>query len=260
MKNRSKLCIFICFIIFSFNGFADNKQQVENLSGQSGVSKAHKTIKKESGATTKPVKKIQYIPPFLGAPSNDRLQSMGVRSTSKQEENIFSVLTPPHTGLTTKSQPILYWFTSSPIPKSVQHIEFVLNSEQSIVPILRVQLSLAQKNSAHPLVLADYGIMLKPEINYSWSIALVKNSNARSNDLVSSGKIRYVNPSIVLQQTLRQLPARKKVIAYAQAGYWYEAIKIAIDQQTEQPENLILLLKQNNLQLVASYYEKKQLE
>ncbi len=187
----------------------------------------------------KPSQKPIYTPPFLGAPSANRLIGMAVRGTDS-ENLLLSVLTPEHTGFTSQTQPVLYWYISKPVSKSFQFIEFVLNSEKSTTPILRTRLDKPAKGGIQKISMADYSIGLIPEVEYRWSIALVSDANTRSLDIVSSGNIKLVEPDKTLEMEARlqkssndQYPA-----LYAQAGLWYEAVEGLVNLFEKQPENL----------------------
>lgn len=251
MNNGIQLLILLGISLICFSSFANDKQNARPGKYQRALKKSEKIINKKTASDSKPLKKIKYIPPYLGAPSTNRLSGMGVRSSEKQIEFLFSALTPTHLGLTSLSQPNLFWFISKPISESFQFIEFVLNSEDSITPLIRTRLSQLEKSGIHQLNLAEFDIKLKPGIEYSWSIALVKNPQARSLDIVSSSKIKYVKPDKKLQLRLQKSSGGQRASIYAQTGYWYEAIATAIRQPKEYYYNLTLLLDQVGLQKIA---------
>ncbi len=257
MNNGILRLILLGISLVSFSCLANNNKNTNSEEYQEILNGENNNIKKKTGSETRAVKKIKYIPPFLGAPSSDRLRSMGVRSSENQLDLLFSLLTPSHTGITSQSQPNLYWFTSRPISKSFQFIEFVLNSEESITPILRTRLPLLEKSGIHQVNFANHDIILKPGIEYSWSIALVKKPQARSLDYVSSSKIRYLKADEKLQQRLKESSAGEKALIYAQSGYWYEAIETAIELQKQQPDNLTHLINQVGLEKIAEIIFKK---
>lgn len=256
MNNNPTLLILFCISFISSSCFANDKQKIKTEKHQLTLNKETNKAKKKTDSKNKPLNIIKYSPPFLGAPSLDRLNAMGTRQAAKQHDLLFSLLTPTHTGLTSQPQPNLYWFTSKPVSKPFQFIEFVLNSERSLTPILRTRLPQLEKSGIHQLNLADYDISLKPEIEYSWSIALIKNPEIRSIDLVSKSKIKYVKPDKSLQQKLKESSTNQKASIYAKKGYWYEAISTAVQQQKEQPDHLTHLINQITLQKIADHIVK----
>jgi hypothetical protein len=112
------------------------------------------------------------------------------------------------------------------------------------------------------LRLADHGVRLKPQVEYQWSVALVKDPEQRSTDVVSSGTIRYVKPSAALEKTLEQTDASALAAALAGEGYWYDALKTLSESIDAQPGNPSLreqrasLLEQVALPEVAAYVRK----
>jgi hypothetical protein len=257
MNNNALPFILFCISLVSFNCFANDKQNVESKKNQPTLNKETSEEKKKTDTRIEPHEKIKYNPPFLGAPSLDRLNGMGTRHVAKQHDLLFSLLTPTHTGLTSQPQPNLYWFTSKAVSKPFQFVEFVLNSEKSLTPILRTRLPQLGKSGIHQLNLTDYDISLKPGIEYSWSIALIKNPEIRSIDFVSKSKIKYVKPDRDLQQKLKEASTHQKATIYAQTGYWYEAISTAIQQQKEHPNHIAHLINQAELQKIADFLEKE---
>ncbi len=250
--------------ILSSLGFADEslkqnspKQGSEPKTLTKHINRGNRIVpaesdKKQSKFSGLPV----YTPPFLGAPDSNRLVGMAVRGISR-DNLLLSVLTPEHTGITSQPQPILYWYLSKPVSRSYQLIEFVLNSEISVVPVLRKSIELPVKSGFHKMSMADHTIYLEPDVEYTWSIALVKNPESRSLDVVSSGSVKYVEGSSELQARIKQSTTDQRPFVYAQSGFWYESISELIEQIEKQPQNkqlphnLMALLEQAGLQQVA---------
>jgi hypothetical protein len=250
--------------ILSSFGFADDsqkqdpsKQDLETNALTEQTNRENRAVltesyKKQSESSRLPV----YTPPFLGAPDSNRLVGMAVRGINR-DNLLLSVLTPEHTGITSQPQPILYWYLSKPVIHSYQLIEFVLNSETSVVPVLRKSIELPIKSGFHKISLADHTIYLQPDVEYTWSIALVKNPESRSLDVVSSGNVKYVEGSSELQARIKQSATDQRPFVYAQSGFWYESISELIEQIEQQPQNqrlphnLMALLEQAGLQQVA---------
>jgi hypothetical protein len=268
MNIHTTLLIIAGITMLSSNAFADKlekrefKKQATHLNTDGNKKKLKKNEK------TKPTQKLKYNPPFMGAPSTARLIGMALRSFSQADTNLLlSVLTPTHTGLTTKTQPVLYWYVSKPISKPFQFIEFVLNSEQSTSPVLRTQLPPVTKSGIQKIQLSDYDINLQTDIEYTWSIALVSDPESRSQDFVTSGKIKYIKPKEELQTRIKESSANQHPYIFSQSGVWYDAIAAIIQQTKEYPanalhqNNLISLMEQAELQqIVISMKETTTLE
>jgi len=183
--------------ILSSTGFADNFRQKdssdyasENKTSTEQTRSEKKRNLIESGENTlKPSRLPVYTPPFLGAPVSNRLVGMAVRGID-HDNLLLTVLTPESTGITSQSQPTLYWYLSKPVSQSYQLIEFVLNAETAIAPVLRKSIESPAKSGIQKISLADDNIYLQPGVEYTWSIALVKDIEARSLDNVSSGYVK----------------------------------------------------------------------
>lgn len=200
--------------------------------------------------------KLSYTPPFLGAPNNSRLIGMALRG-SGVSDLLLSVLAPAHTGLSSTAQPDIYWYTSKPISKPFQFVEFVLNSDKAIKPVVRTHLKPVTQSGIQKLSLSDYNIKLDPDVEYTWVVSLVPDASSRSHDFVTSGKIKYVKPSQELRDKTRILSTQLSPYVFAQAGYWYDALAATIYQTETQKnevsakENLVSLLEQVELNQIA---------
>jgi len=258
MNIRTKLLILAGIAMLSSNGFADRLEKREFKIEATNSNKDRDNKKQEKNEKIKPIKKLKYNPPFRGAPATARLVGMALRSLVPIDNDLLlSVLTPTHTGITTQAQPVMYWYVSKPISKPFQFIEFVLNSEQSIAPVLRTHLPSVTKSGIQKLQLSDYDINLQADIEYTWSIALVPDPDSRSHDFVTSGKIKYIKPKDELQRRVRESSTAQHAYIFSKAGFWYDAIASIIQQTEEYPEdrlysdNLISLMDQAELQQIT---------
>ncbi len=168
-------------------------------------------------------------------------------------------LAPEQTGLTTQSQPILYWYISGPWSGK---IEFTLNEPKAIEPVLAINIDGPNKEGIAFINLADYDISLKPDIEYEWFIAMVSDPEERSADFLGSATIKYLKPSEKLAKRLHNKPASELYRSYAAGGYWYDAIEKVSHKIEANPDNNVLrshrsaLLEQVNLSKVAAYDSK----
>lgn len=252
MNIRTKLLLTAGITMLSSIGFAGRLEK--NEIKKQDVNTDRNNIKLVKNEKIKLTKKLKYKPPFLGAPATARLVGMALRSLIPIDDDLLlSVLTPTHTGLTTQAQPVMYWYVSKPISKSFKFIEFVLNSEQAIAPVLRTHVPSVTKSGIQKLQLSDYDINLQADVEYTWSIALVPNPESRSHDFVTSGKIKYVKPKEELQKRLKESPTNQHSYIFSEAGFWYDAIASVILQTEEYPKdtshhiNLISLMGQAEL-------------
>jgi hypothetical protein len=61
---------------------------------------------------------------------------------------------------------------------------------------------------------------------YRWSVALVCNADRRSNDVFAQSWIERVATDGLGQQVVNATPTQQ-IEAYAKAGLWYDALRIA---------------------------------
>ncbi len=266
MNIRAMSIIIAGITLFSSNGFADRLEKREFKGQATNLNMDGNNKKQQKIEKIKPSQKLKYNPPFLGAPSTARLVGMALRSLVPIDNDLLlSVLTPTHAGLTTQAQPVMYWYVSEPISKSFQFIEFVLNSEQSIAPVLRTHLSSVTDSGIQQIQLSNYNINLQADMEYTWSIALVPDPESRSHDLVTSGKIKYIKPKEELQRRVKESSSNQHPYIFSKAGFWYDAIASSISQTKKYPKdpffrnNLISLMEQAELQqiIISMYSEPK---
>jgi hypothetical protein len=255
MKKYTTVIAVFGLITLCSVGYAENQgKQPTKQNNQFTKDDSKTPVKKKKGGENQYVK-LSYSPPFLGAPSNSRLVGMALRGGTS--DLLLSVLAPAHTGLSSTAQPDIYWYTSKPISKPFQFVEFVLNSDNSIEPVYRTHLKPVTKGGIQKLSLSDYNIKLDPEIEYTWVVSLVPDATSRAHDFVTSGKIKYVKPSEELRNKIEISSDRLDPFVFAQAGYWYDALAATIRQTKTQAndlsakENLVSLLEQIELNQIA---------
>ena len=191
---------------------------------------------------------LNYNPPLRGAPLSRT--AAGTRGITTASGLVLCALAPDHTGLTTHSQPELNWFMS----EAVGPFEFSLIDSWTQHTVFSTQFTPRQGDGIHSFNLADYGITLEPSVRYEWRLTIVA-----ADDILVSGKIRYIEPSLPLQTTLEQAGPDKYAAIYAQQGIWYDAMAALSHQIAQNPGNLILwqqratLLEQVELPKAAAY-------
>lgn len=175
---------------------------------------------------------ITYNPPQIGAPAT-RVGggTRGLNTNMPQLE----VLAPPQTALTNQSQPVLYWYLS---PNDMSIVEISVIQEGVAPPLLETTLPPLQQAGVQRIRLADYGVSLQPGQDYRWSVAIVKDKEQRSGDIVASATLRYQMPAAPLDSIEQQ----------AEAGYWYDALQQAIEKHSPLANEL---LKQIGLEIPA---------
>lgn len=168
-----------------------------------------------------------YKPPLRGAPVT---RVGGASRGAPDSALMLSVLAPESTGLTTRAQPTLYWYSSK---EWTAPLEFTLNDDHSIKPLVELKVSATQPG----IHLLRLPYPLKPDVEYQWTIAAVVDPHQRASDILASGTIKRVQPSPALTAQLNQTDQREQPFLYAQEGFWYDALAALSEQLAANPLN-----------------------
>jgi len=193
-----------------------------------------------------------YVPPRRGAP----LARVGGGTRGLGDNMPFvSVITPEHTGYTSGPQPVLYWYVSENVKT---HFEFALINDDDYEPIIEVNSDQDMKAGLNSLDLSKHGVSLVPGVAYQWSVALVLQSDKRSSDIVSAGRVELVELTVAQKSQLENVTEEEAVWIYAREGYWYDAFSRLTNLIAKNPgnselaEKRALLLEQVGLAEVAA--------
>jgi hypothetical protein len=173
-----------------------------------------------------------YKPPLRGTPGG-RVGG-GMRGTQGRDIFVLSVLTPEHTGRTTKEQPCLFWFISSP---TALPVDLTIVDPNAVEPVVQTRLAAPIKHGVHRVRLADYGVRLSRGIAYQWSVTVVPDAGRRSRDILSSGMIERVDADEKLTQKLSAAGKEDRGAVYAQEGIWYDALEAISDWVDAAPDD-----------------------
>jgi hypothetical protein len=169
-------------------------------------------------ASLLPTESPVYAPgPLASAPSvrvGGAARGLGAGAPSPE------ALGPAHVGASSQESPNLYWFlpeaTSSPV-------EVTVVDPAAVDPVLELSLPGPLAAGVHRVSLGEHGVHLAPGIDYRWFVALVRDPERRSQDLVSGTAIRYVPPTPEQGARLAAAPPARTAHLYAESGYWYDA-------------------------------------
>jgi hypothetical protein len=173
-----------------------------------------------------------YVPPDLGTP--ERRVGAGTRGVGTGSVQI---LAPDHLAKTSEAQPTFYWYLAEP---TATRIDFTLRDERAVEPLLEVTLPGPAGAGIHAVRLADYGVTLAPGGRYRWFVALVPEPAERSKDFASGAWVERVEPSASLRESARGDGA---AFAYAEAGFWYEALDAVSREIARAPRDASLRLQ-----------------
>jgi hypothetical protein len=135
------------------------------------------------------------------------------------------VLAPETIGTTRHAQPSLFWFQTKPARLP---FEFALLRPGEAKPVLALHWPDGLRSGFQRLRLADHGIALEPNIDYQWVVALVRDPQSRSRDIISSGWIHRISGA-------------------AAGEAWYDTLETLADQIAEHPQERRLRAKRADL-------------
>lgn len=188
---------------------------------------------------------LKYTPPPT-AGSGARVDGDGA---SRNEQKIklpgfLCTLTPAAgAALTAQASPSLFSYVSDPV-----NMEFrvTINEPNESKPSFIFAVSQCAAG-IHRVNLADYGVVLKPGVEYKWTVAVRPDPQKRSADLPATGLIKRTEPDAALAEKLKAAPAADHAAIYAEAGIWYDALASLADQIAANPGDGELLAMQVEL-------------
>ena len=219
-------------LVFSSIAFADQKDN---------IILAQKSDAKDQKAKESTSQLFVYKPPMRGKPGN---RVGGGTRGFDSDMPVVAALVPDHTGLTTMGQPILYWYLSQP---TKHNIEFTLNDDHSIDPIIEVKLKNANTKGIHSIRLSDYNITLLQGIEYQWFVTVVRDPEQRSKDIIATGTIRRVEFSRGLNEELTRAGKKEVPSVYAEQGIWYDTLSSLSELINANPDDKGLVEKRTSL-------------
>ena len=176
-----------------------------------------------------------YQPPRLGAPKT----RVGGGTRGGGELPAIELLAPASTGLTMQASPKLYWHLSEPYSGNFEYVVLERDSDQPM-PLLRRSITKQLCEGFHALNLDDFEVALRTGVVYQWSVAIVRDAQRRSQDIVAQATIERVGG-----------PAQTDGLSvgqYASQGLWYDAIQALSPVDASGHADLLALLKQVGLE------------
>ncbi len=169
------------------------------------------------------------------APDQPGLRIDG-KSSDTQFPSVF-VLAPNHIGHTSQEHPVLYWYLS----QNAQHpLDVMIAEEGHLDVLLDIRLLPPLQAGFHELRLEDYGITLRPEVPYRWTVRIINPQAAET--LTASGAIQQIHAPAGSSTSLLYSPE-----GYAQKGQWYDAITALQTLIQAKPRNTDLLTQRASL-------------
>ena len=129
-------------------------------------------------------------------------------------------LGPAHVGASAREAPNLYWF----LPEATSlPVEVTVVDPGAVDPLLETTVPGPLEAGVHRVSLSEHAVRLQPGVDYRWFVALVRDPERRSQDLVSAAAIRYTPPGPEQSERLSAAPAARAAHLYAESGFWYDA-------------------------------------
>lgn len=138
-------------------------------------------------------------------------------------------LAPPDGGKAFEPTPTLYWYLSRPVSEKL----VLCLGPQDAKPV-SYDLRTRSDQGVNVTSLADYALRLQPQRVYRWYVA---EKNCEDNAATAKQSALIIAP--LPEKSRKPLAASSDPIAaYAQQGYWYDAVHMAYRQLTEAPDNV----------------------
>jgi hypothetical protein len=163
---------------------------------------------------------LSYKPP--GGSSASQLHSTGGTRGLAAAAQV-QIFAPKETALTTKAQPIFYWYQPSKV--TFASVDVSLTKSGETEPVLKK--SLPATAGLQRFSLADYDTSLEMGTEYVLEISLIDSEGKETKKL--SAMVRY-------QETTESLAT---IEDQAQAGYWYDVLQTLIDSKSPQTNELL---------------------
>lgn len=213
LRRTNSALVLACVLTWSTaTAFAQSEQDTEATSEPA-----------EDSSSDSASPRITFEVPLRGAPK--MRVGGGVRGVDAMDLTL-SVLTPEEAGLTTKSAPTVYWYASDRVETPVE-IAFTdtTSLEAAAVPLVDVTLSPPVDRGIHGFSLADHGVELRPDVEYQWFVAAIRDPEQRSKDIIAGGAIIYrpATANLIRQLTVAQANSQTAIFL-AESGIWYDAV------------------------------------
>lgn len=211
-----------------------------------------------SPVTVKQVSAEPFQPKVEGAPS--RRVGGGTRGSTSEVPSLVALSTE-NVGKTTSAQPTLLWSVSKAIKKPFKFTMIYAKPFSVKPPATEPVKEVVLKDvvdGVQAIDLASYGVTLKPNVEYEWSISIIMGNKESSGDVSATGSIMYV-PDKDLTAKIAGADEKQRPTLYQKAGYWYDAMRELSQLVAKYPQDQSLrqqratLLQQVQLDGLVAY-------
>jgi len=160
-----------------------------------------------------------------------------ISGTAGTEQKILRVipLAPDHVGLTTREQPVLYWYLSQAVNDPID-VTFAVMGEPR--PLFEARLVPPFEAGMQTLNLAEFGVRLPYKVPYQWRI--VSKSASGEREIAGSGIVMRVPVPDQLSTDLVRATKGDFPRLYAHSGIWYDSLTAVSDLISASPTDSTL--------------------
>lgn len=132
-------------------------------------------------------------------------------------------------------------------------MRFTVSLHGQARPVVDAAIPAASHRGMYALSTREFNLRLVPELLYVWSVAVVRDPQAPSNDLVVSALLQYRPAPPAVESALRAAAPEQQAAVLAKAGFWYDAVAAADGMQARGgPATLDAMLRQEGLDTIVS--------
>lgn len=203
-----------------------------------------------------------YTPSAPSAPSSPTTNTGRRGGCLGESAAELSVLAPKgHVGQTVSSHPTLVWYIPEDQPTPLEF--FLYDTTEPGQRQLVYKTALTSTPGLMSLTLPDEQPGLEVGHQYSWQVVLLCNPNRPSSALVTTAALEVIDLPTDLSNQLSQLDSTRSADLdsyyqqqsdlYADAGVWYDALAVLLQQSSASSEPAVLSLLNELLAYEASH-------
>lgn len=163
----------------------------------------------------------------------------GTTCVAEGKPTLTTLVPKSNIGLSASAFPTFYWFTPTNSYKIVQFsLRKVNPANNSVEEVYSSTFQSSGKAGLSSVSLPTQitTVTLEAGVDYQWQVGLYCSKQKRQG-LVANGWIRYVPPTDRLAKQLTKSKPRDQADGFAEAGYWYDAVRVLALARQTQPEN-----------------------
>ncbi len=169
-----------------------------------------------------------------GAGSVGWMRQFGSMRSGSTAPTVEALAPQDHAGLSLSRSPRLWWRLAAPTEHAIQ---VTVVDEAAIDPLLRVEISGPHAAGLGSLDLAEQGVVLEPDAEIRWFVAVLIEPDRPSRNPISAGSIRVVSASDPRRELVAAASPSMRGHRLAELGLWYDALDFFAALSREHPES-----------------------